>query len=801
MIGLTKNVGGLSIKELAALAEPDHDGEDTHPSILPPNAPRPPRNRVINALVVTVAVGSLVAGAALAFVPKPSRAVVHQLSAWLSDQPSGSAVQVDGVTGKADAKVSVSPAGHRMQVVQDGGTVLVEDMSTHQVSRVDPSQLTVAGSATLASPGTRILAGGGAVYLLDPTAGTVQGLDPATLALSGPVVGAPQLAAPLGDAQVAADGTLWVADNGDGSLVPVKNGQAGAAQAVGAPGDTLLVALAAGRPVVTDTTTATLHLPGADGASTTVTLPAQLKGGSVRQPPATAGSVVPILLTPSNQLVLVDTAHGSADTVTLTAASGDTVDTPLMLGTRVYLPDESSGGLLVYDTAARRVLDPITIGSGAGPIDAFVKDGQLWANSSNGRTAVLVNGNGTVQHVDKDPGDLPGGPSSATSPTSATSTTSSTTTSSSAPGPGPGSDPSAPHINIPSQPSGSSGAPIPPPGPSSYTKPSFRPPTSSSSSSTPKPSTPTPSSKPSSSPSSSPSSTPSPPPLPPPTAPPSVHETAGIGDVVVTFTPVASTNVPISYQLTGAPSSATVSPSPTLPGNGGTYQFDVKNLTCTSTPYVFSVAAVYANGSASTAAPLGALPCKAPGAVSSVNPTTSSHQIDLTWSPATANGGQVTYTVKWSGGSKQTTSTSYSITNLAIDKSYTISVTAANNAGTATAATVTVDLSNPGSYNIYRSWKYNLNLRPSAASGPTSLATFPLTPAPPPNDRLGVGLTVLCQTTGETVTDLNDNTLTGDVWDYVSYNGQKGYVSDLYVDTAESKAHNYNSFSSPLWQC
>lgn len=278
-----------------------------------------------------------------------------------------------------------------------------------------------------------------------------------------------------------------------------------------------------------------------------------------------------------------------------------------------------------------------------------------------------------------------------------------------------------------------------------------------------------------------------------------MHETAGSGDIVVTFSPVASTNVPISYELQGVPSGATVSPGTTLPGNGGTYRFDVKNLSCTKADYVFSVAAVYANGTAATAASPGAKACKAPGAVSSVNATTSSHQIDVSWSAAAAGGGAVTYTVKWSGGSATTTKTSYSITNLKINKSYSVSVTASNNAGSATAATTTVNLSNPGSYNIYRAWApgYNLHLRPSTNPNDPALATFPLTP----QNGLGVGITVLCQTKGTYVQDPKDPTLHGDLWDYATYNGQTGYVSDLYVDTAESKAGNYESFSSPLWQC
>jgi hypothetical protein len=52
------------------------------------------------------------------------------------------------------------------------------------------------------------------------------------------------------------------------------------------------------------------------------------------------------------------------------------------------------------------------------------------------------------------------------------------------------------------------------------------------------------------------------------------------------------------------------------------------------------------------------------------------------------------------------------------------------------------------------------------------------------------------------VKDKYDPTLTGDVWDKVTYNGVTGYISDLYVNTPQSMAQHYNSFSDPpLWQC
>jgi hypothetical protein len=728
------------------------------------------RGRVLSGSVVGTAVGALVAGVVFAVAPNAATAALHQVSAWLTDDRTGSVVQVDGLTGKADAKVTISTdtSGHRLKITQSGSTVLIEDLTTGRISSVDPSQLSISASATLSTAGTRIVVGGGVAYLVNPSAGTAQRLDPVSLALIGPPVGAPALRAPLGDAQIGSDGTLWVADDASGQLIPVRDGQPGRALKVGAPGDALLVSVAGGHPVVTDTTSAILAVPPSapDGTVRTISLPpAVSRGQSVLEPPSTSGSTVPVVVTPANQLVLVNTAQGgSADTVTLTAASGDTVDAPLILGTKVYLPDETRGALLVYDTAAHREIDPIAIGSGPGSIDAFVQDGEVWANTPGGVSAVCIGSDGSVHRIDKEPGNLPGGSQPSSAPPRP----------SSAP-PVAAGPPQNPHTSAPvvggGNPNPVTHTTAPPTGPGPSSAPPQPPPSPSPTKSTPPPA---------------------------PTAPASVTERAMSGYILVVFNPVA-TGVPLNYQLTGAPSGATVSPSGGIPASGSAYQFQVSGLSCGQT-YTFGVSAVFSNGSASTQASSGAQPCQTPGQVSGLSTSKSSHQISVNWSAAAANGGTVTYQVSWSGGasgSATVTGTSHTISNLPNDNTYDVTVTPSNGAGTGQAASASVDLSNSHSYTLYNAPALHLNLRAGPGTSYQSLGTFPLTPPGGP----GASVAVLCQSQGEVATDPADKSLTGDIWDKVNALGTTGYVSDLYVQTPESVAGNYNSFSSNLWQC
>lgn len=690
---------------------------------------------------VGIAVLLVVAGAAFGISPHTASAALHDVTAWLANDRPGSVTQVNGLSGRADARVRLSgTAGHRLKVIQDGDIILIEDLTTHTITRIDPTQLAAAQTAAMGTAGSQIVMGSGLAYLVDPQAGIVQRIDPLRLTTMGEPVG---LAAPLGaGSAITADGTLWVPDDAAGALVPVRHGATGQPVSVGHHGDTLSLTIANGRPAVVDSSAATMTVLAAAGKSATVSLP-PTGGGSVLAPPA-SGPTVPLLVGPSHELVLVNTVRGTVSSVSLAGAAGQRLDPPLILGPRVYIPDESRGSLLSYNIATGAQGRPIAIGSRPGQqIDAFVQNGILWANVPDGAQAVAVNSDGTSYPINKYQPQLPGGPIPARHH---------------APGPATGQGAGAGQGSGNGQ--GQGGPPAPPPHPRKPPRPA-----------------------------------------PPPTAPVTVTETPQAGSILVTFTPV-SKGTPVGYQLAGAPAGTPVTPARV--GPGGPFQFTVTGLSCAQT-YSFAVTALFAGGRATSSPAASARPCTAPGTPGAISATPVNHGINLTWQAAAANGGTLSYTVAWNGGASGSqsglTGTGFQITGLVNQQSYTVTVTAVNEAGPSQAlATTTASLRLPPAvgYNIYNNSGLSVNMRTSPHLNATIITSFPKTPP----GTLGTPVTVYCQVTGDTATDPADHHVTGDIWDYVSGNGQTGYVSDLYVSTPSSRAGNYSSFSDPpLWEC
>jgi Fibronectin type III domain len=731
-------------------------------------------------IALTVAI--VIAGAAFGASPHRVLAAVHGVTAWLANDSQGSVTQANGLSGRADARIKLADAaGHKLKVIQDGSTILIQDLTTRTVTRIDPADLTITQTAGLSAAGAQIVAGAGLAFLIDPHAGTVVQINPVSLTIDGPPV---TLTAPLGaNPGITSDGTLWVPDDGTGDLVPVRHGAAATPVPVGQRGDVLTLTIAGGRPAVADSTADTLTVLATGqpttlasaSARTTINLP-PAGGGAILAPPSTPGSIVPLLLDGQRQLVVVNVARNTVSAVPLTGRSRDRLDAPLALGTRVYIPDESQGALVSYDTASQRLGSQIAIGSGPGPIDAFVQDGELWANSPDGSRAVCVNSDGTSYSIDKYQPNLPGGPlpgrprpSSSPSPRS-----------------GPGG-PGGPGVPSPGGPGTPSQGGVPGPGPTTG-----GPPTG--------PSSPPPPPHPRRSPSPNPTPTSTPPP-PPPTAPGVVTESAQPGSIGVTFSPVSS-GTPLRYVLHGAPGAATVTPARVTAT--GPFQFTVTGLSCAQS-YGFAVTAVFANGQATSAPAAAVRPCLSPGAPGNLTATPADQAINVSWSAAAGNGGTVTYTVTWSGaasGSQPGVSgTSFAITGLANRQSYTVTVTAVSPAGqTMATATATLTPPAPVPEHIYNNSRDPVNMRTApylpGGSNPCSncITSFA------PNSNAPV--TVLCQTTGSPYTDPSGSP-SGDIWDEVTdASGQTGYVADGYVTTPESVAGNYSSFSTPtIWHC
>ena len=245
--------------------------------------------------------------------------------------------------------------------------------------------------------GAQVIAGHGVAYVVFPKAGTVQQVDPASLADLGPSV---TLTAPLAVAALDGSGTLWVPVPALGELVPVHRGKPGMSVVVGAPHEYLQLTIAGGTPVVTDSASATVTVVGTAGVVRSVSLRSSLgQSAELVTPATTGGPTVPVLSRSSHRVLVVDTASGAASSPASLKATGG-LGAPQLLGDLVYVPDQSTGELIVYDTRLGKLDGRIRVTGRHGQLEAFLDGGQLLVDDQDSGAAVIVGSDGAVRALD-----------------------------------------------------------------------------------------------------------------------------------------------------------------------------------------------------------------------------------------------------------------------------------------------------------------------------------------------------------------------------------------------------------------
>ncbi|QOV36923.1 hypothetical protein IM697_00100 [Streptomyces ferrugineus] len=711
---------------------------------------RPTGNRVTGYLAVC-AVGTLI-GSSLAVGAGASgtRPRIADIGAWLASSAKGEVVHAHGLTGEVEGKAVLPDgmAGHPVSVAQDGDTTLVLDERTGRVVRIDAAQLTAEQSADYGAAGLQLVSGGAYAYVVDPAKGTVQRIDPAMTTAESPPVG---VGGKPGAAVVDGDGTLWVPLPDQGTVVPFVEGRKGAAVKVAEAGHELALTLAGGRPVVTDGTTAAMTVLSARGVQGTFELGGAFAGADpadVLVPTGTDGSAVPVLAADSGDLVVVD-VRSRQTTRARVPTEGHDLGAPQLLGKRVYIPDESTGSLLVYDTSLSALTEPVRVTDGAGSLELFVRDGLLWVNDPDGAAAAVIDAEGEVRRIGKygtdapsarKPGDEPVENSVPTGPPAAPPIPPRTD--------GPGA--TAPVSGTPS--GGASGSPSPEvsgPGPTQ--------------------------------------------PVPEPGAPGAPQAESRSGAIRITFAKALGAT-PQRYVLKGAARDQTVTPEAV--GPDGPFAFEVRGGSCEE-QYSFTVVAEYGGGRPDKESVPSAFarPCIAPGAPRNVTftPAQGGHGGTVTWQPPQGENGSMTYVVNGPGGTANTTKPSYTYGNLKNRSKHGVSVMASNAAGSGAAASGWIDLT-PPSQQMYI-------VNNTANEDPVIIRTSPLTSeggraGTMPGGRDDVVTVVHCKVKGTEIPWSNGEKT--DVWAFHTYHDPAtgkdttGYTSDIFV----------NSRSNPdIWEC
>ncbi|RJL34111.1 fibronectin type III domain-containing protein [Bailinhaonella thermotolerans] len=712
--------------------------------------------------IIAAAVACALAAAAVAFGVGISNATprLSDIGAWLLSHGKGVS-HVNGLSGAVDGRIELvsakSSAG--MKVVQEGASVLLVDESTGTVSRIDPTQLSVVQTRRFPAEKIQVVIGSGAAYAID-LKGSVQQIDAASLEKVGAPVALP---GPLGLGGVDDAGRLWVPAPATGQLVPIQAGRPAQPVTVGEPRDRLSLTMAAGQPVVTNTSQSFSTLIAKDGRQVKINLPAEVReapGAGVLVPVTTEGPVVPVLAPAAGKLVMVDTATGASMHANVDV-TGRKVGAPQALGRRVYIPDQSSGRLLVYDTAARKMVEELPVSGRGGTMDVFVKDGLLWANDPKGEKAVVVDSEGRSRGVEKDDEDAPG-PTRTAPPTTAAPDPQATARQDDGDRRGQGRDDDDDRRDDDRgrpDPSPSQRGEEPEPDPS---------PTAQD----PDPGGPSPTPDPREEPGDG-----------KPTPPGNVTASTSASGVTVTFTP--STGTVQAYELRSTPPGVRVSPRQV--DAEGPFQFTVTGGDCQK-EYTFRVVARSKAGTAESEPTASVRPCAAPQAPTNFRGRPMNRAIALSWDAPPGAGPDTEYVLGLPDHAVRTVrGTSAEVKELANNRSYSFSLSMKNGAGEVGGLSVTVSLAYPR-----RAYK-------NANNNQTNTL---IRPGPSASGEIGkiekgkyLSLTVICQVKGESYTE-PESKQTSDVWNRVAWGGRVGYLSDTLMTTPKG------SFpGGPLYEC
>lgn len=341
------------------------------------------RARVIIALcaLCPVLVGLVVtAGTTRAAPAPPPRLAGH----WVYVPGLAAAVHVDGASKQVDATVPLGAASPGSPVLQGGHAGYLVDVD--RVVEFGP-----AAGVTGGRPGPGVaetpvpVEAAAAAHLVYRAAGLVVRLspEPATVTAGGP----------LSEPVAARDGTLWVLRADTGEVCGLGPGETALSCPARVPaGHRAGLSLLGGHPVLLDITAATVQPVDRRGAGEPTRLGLSLPPNALLGP-ADAGGRLPVLDPGGRRLLLL---RPDGDAVAVPVGRGR-FDRPVSGGDAVVLVDQDSGRVVSVDSRGR------TRGAAVIPTGGIRttrgEDGRVYADATDGRQSVVMDGDGTLTAV------------------------------------------------------------------------------------------------------------------------------------------------------------------------------------------------------------------------------------------------------------------------------------------------------------------------------------------------------------------------------------------------------------------
>ncbi len=332
---------------------------------------------------------------------------------WLSSNQASTLVLADGSTAKVDLSLSVKNSG-TSEMVRVGGTDVLVNKSSGGTStsyldlgsfKVRPGVVVSQGSSSI-----DVVAGTKVLYTIDKNTGVITARNPVTMHKVGSV----NLGGQLTNGQTDSAGRLWVVNTSNGLL---ESANVVAGQLVSGNGAQIVaphtarsqveLTMANDHPVVLDLAKQLLVAApdGTPGASLSV--PKLPSGSNVEMPGTVQSHVIPLSVSGQSdaEVLLAQVTPDGSPSAFITRQpgsinAGDTLGTPQAYTGKVYVPDATTGEVVVLDEQGEQT-DAFKAGNPGANLDLSLQGGDLWINQPDGNNAFVVNPSGIPQEINK----------------------------------------------------------------------------------------------------------------------------------------------------------------------------------------------------------------------------------------------------------------------------------------------------------------------------------------------------------------------------------------------------------------
>lgn len=344
----------------------------------------------------------------------PARSTLLRLLSghgWIASSRPDQVMLANGETGRLDFRMTLGSSGQAIDVVQSGQHALLVNQTTGETGSIDLGTLKVNQTHSVAPTGSlgtpeqvtatnQVIPGpDGDFYLVHRRSGQIDLIN----ALSNATVAHITVGTGLSDAIVDSTGTLWVEHSNTGTLYGIRYANStlhmsNVRSSVVAPRDTVELSSVNGNLAVLDRTKGTFFMAARGVPGPAVTLPTHL-GASAHLASAVSGSVVP--LSSPGKVVLIKKQVASV--VALNGRSGNALGNPIPFDQKIFVPDLTTGNVVVLNDTGVQVGTPIPPKSGghAPTLTADVQNGSLFINNPASRVAFSVTSSGRIHQVNK----------------------------------------------------------------------------------------------------------------------------------------------------------------------------------------------------------------------------------------------------------------------------------------------------------------------------------------------------------------------------------------------------------------